>query len=144
MKLAFLILAAAINPVLAGGLTQAAQAKPFQLWSVPSSASTQPRGGMVPGDYGLNWNWSPWTATNAPVLSFKSDEAPADGKPWSPLPRQKLKPGVYRTSPYTLLVLVPGTQPGDLSILKSGTAEPEKMPVIHGGLKFTPYSFAEK
>jgi len=99
---------------------------------------------MFPGDYGLNCNWSPLTATNAPVLNFKADQAPVDANPSSPSSRQNLKPGVYKTSPYTLLVLVPGAQPDDLSILKSGTAEPEKMPVIQGGLKFTPYSFAEK
>ncbi len=146
MKLAWLMMAALIHPVFAGGLTQLTQTnqtKPFDLWSFPSSASTPPQGWTLPGDFGTNWSGLCLTSTNPPVLNFNTGKAPADGNLSLPS-RPNLQPGVYKTSPYTLLVMVPGPQHDDSGILKSGKTEPEKMPVIQGGLKFTPYSFAEK
>jgi hypothetical protein len=139
MKLAFLVLAAAINPVFAGGLTQTNQAKPFELWSVPPAAFTQHQGWMFPGDFGSNGNGL--TLTNLPALNFKADKVPFDGKL---SPQDHLKPGVYKTSPYTCLVLIPGPQPDDCSVHGPGGTGVEKMPTIKPELKFIPQSLAEK
>jgi hypothetical protein len=133
MKLAFLILAAAMNPVFAGDPIQENRTKSFELFSVPPTALVRQQSGAARGDLGLNWNWTPSVSTNLPVTNFVGSSAS---------PPLKLKPGVYKTSPYTLLVLVPGPQHDDGSIAKSGTAGLEKMPVARQGLKFTPYSFA--
>ena len=127
-----------MNPALAGGLVQTNQTKPFELWSVSPTVSTGQLARTGCGDPGLNWNWKPLASTNFPAKNFTNGT-------WSlPPSPQCLKPGLYKTSPYTLLVLVPGPQYDDAGIAKSGMAEPEKMPVLRRGLKFTPYSFAEK
>ncbi|MGO9587358.1 MAG: hypothetical protein ACLP2Y_14280 [Limisphaerales bacterium] len=141
MKLAYLVLAAAINPVFAGDLTQTNQLKPFDLWSVPPAASTPHQGPLLSGDFGLNQNWAPLNSTNLPVPNLKADKAPLDEKP---LPQDQLKPGVYKTSPYTLLVLVPGPQSDDRSVHEAGGAGVDGMPTIKPDLKFIPYPAAEK
>jgi hypothetical protein len=141
MKLAFLVLAAAINPVFAGDLMQTNQAKPFELWSVPPAASTQLQGSIFYGDFGLNQNWAPLASTNLPVPNSKTSKVPLDEKP---LPQDQLKPGVYKTSPYTLLVLVPGPQSDDRSVHGSGGAGVDGMPTIKPDLKFVPYAPAER
>jgi len=81
----------------------------------------------------LDWNWVPGNPTNLPATNFAEARAP----------RQDLKPGVYRTSPYTLLVLVPGPQHDGGWFLKAAKTAPEKMPAFRPELKFIPFT-AEK
>jgi hypothetical protein len=141
MKLAFLVLAAAINPVFAADPVPTNSLPPFELWSVPSTASTQHQGSMFPGDFGSNGNGLPLTLTNLPALNFKAGKVPFDGKL---SPQDRLKPGVYKTSPYTCLVLVPGPHPDDCSVRGPGETGVESMPTIKPELKFIPQSPAEK
>ena len=79
--------------------------------------------------------------TNLPALNFKPAKVPVDGNLSA---QDQLKPGVYKTSPYTCLVLVPGPLPDDGSVLEPGTNSVERMPVIKPGLKFIPQPPAEK
>jgi hypothetical protein len=136
VKLAFLILVAAMNPALAGDLIQTNQPKSLELWSIPPTALIRQPEGAAKGDSGLNWK--PLTSTNLPMTNLTNEM-----RSWPTSPQQ-LKSGLYKTSPYTLLVWVPGPQRDDCSITKFGTAGSDKMPVFEKGLKFTPYSFAEK
>lgn len=141
MKLAFLIMGAAlINPVFAGEGIFTNQAKPFELWLVPQGSSA-PEGWAVPGDLGTNGFGFSSISTNLPALNFKAGELSIDGKR---SPQGHLKPGVYKTSPYTCLVLVPGPHSDDACVSAPGTAGTEKMPGLQPGLKFIPYSFPEK
>lgn len=145
MKLAFLILAAALNPVHAGDRMQTNQPDNSGVLSIPSTASTNQPGGIRPWNPGPDAKRFTWNnaLTNLPVVNFPAGkQLPAqDGKPPPP---ELLPPGVYKTYPYTLLVLVPGRQHDDNGLLKSGTAEPKQMPILSPGLKFIPYSAAEK
>ncbi len=144
MKLAFLIVAAAINPLLGGDLVQTHQADQSGRLIIPSAASTNQSGGVRLWNPGSDSNHLIWSngPTNPPVTDFQNDKKlPApDG---NPLQVGFLPPGVYKTSPYTLLVSVPGTQCDDFHIDGRGTIGPEKMPVTQGGLKFVPFT-AEK
>src|ERR1700690_3247330 len=97
MKLAFLILAAALNPVHAGDLMQTNQPGGIRPWN--------------PGPDAKRFTWNN-ALTNPPVVNYPAGkQLPAqDGK--APTP-ELLPPGVYKTYPYTLLVLVPGRQHDD-------------------------------
>ncbi|MGB8371082.1 MAG: hypothetical protein ACLPYZ_17890 [Limisphaerales bacterium] len=141
MKLAFLVLAAAINPVFAADPVPTNSLPPFELWLASPAVSTQHQGWMFPGDFGTNGNGLPLTLTNLPALNFKADKAPFDGKRSL---QDHLKPGVYKTSPYTCLVLIPGPQPDDCSVHGPGVTGVERMPTIKPELKFIPQPLAEK
>ena len=144
MKLAFLLFLAALCPVIVADLIRTKQATPLELWPAPSGAFAGHQGTMGTGDPSLNWNGAPLPSTNLPVTDFRAGKVPWDGTRSLRVPEQNLKPGVYKTIPYTLLVLVPGRQFDDRSIGGLGTAGTERMPAIQGGLKFIPYSFAER
>lgn len=142
MKLVFLVLVVAvINPVFAGEGIQTNQAKSFELGPLPQRSPPRPEEWMFPADSGTNRAELPLTLTNLPALNFKAGELSTDGER---SPQVPLKPGVYKTSPYTCLVLVPGPQHDDACILGPGTIGMEKMPVIQGGVNFIPYSFGQK
>jgi hypothetical protein len=139
MKLAFLVLALAINPVFAADRVPTNSLPPVELCLASPAASTQHQGWMFPGDFGSKANRL--TLTNLPAPNFKVGKAPFDGKS---SPQDQLKPGVYKTSPYTLLVLVPGPLPDDRSVRGSGDPGVDGMPTIKPELKFLPLSPAEK
>lgn len=145
MKLAFLIVVAAVIAVLAGELRQTNWQANSGIQSIPSTASTNPLVGVRPwnpGSVPIQFTWS-HGLTNLAVAGLQTDiKLPAYAA--KPSPPESLPPRVYRTSPYTILVLVPGRQPDDNSILKPGTAGPKRMPIVTPGLEFLPYSFAEK
>jgi hypothetical protein len=148
MKLAFLIMAAVSSypPVLnfpAGGM-------PFdsRLWSGSPPVSLKPGIRMVspeasprrifPGIYGLNG--LRLDSTRSPVSGFKTGKSLLAGKPPLASPPAGLKPGVYKTFPYTGIVIVPGPHPDDVSAVESGTNGVEKLPVFKPGLKFVPFA----
>jgi hypothetical protein len=169
MKLAFLIMAALVNPVFAGELIQTNHSKssgPLVVSSYPPVLDF-PAGGMpfdarllsgsppvslkpgiravspdasqrriFPGIYGLNGLRS--YSTRSPVPGFKTGKTPPAGKLPLASPAAGLKPGVYRTLPYTCIVIVPGPHPDDVSAVESGTDGVEKLPVFKPGLKFVP------
>ena len=51
-------------------------------------------------------------------------------------------PGVYRTFPYTCIVVVPGPHPDDACIVKPGNVDPS-MPIVKPDLQFIPWSPAK-
>ncbi len=72
----------------------------------------------------------PGTPRASPGLSYQRapQPKPAPGSP---------RPGVYRTAPYTCIVIVPGAHPDDKSII-TPSAPVAKMPMIKPELKFIP------
>jgi hypothetical protein len=144
MRLAFLVLAAAINPVFAGDLTQSNQLDDSRILAIPTAAPTNQSGGVrlwYPGSDSNHFIWHN-DPTNSPATDFHNRgklPAPESYQPSA----EFLPPGVYKTSPYTLLVCSPGWQHDDSHIGGRGTIETEKMPIFRGGLKFTPFK-AEK
>ncbi len=55
-----------------------------------------------------------------------------------PSPPRMLPPGVYKTEPYSCIVVVPGPHPDDRSIIDPGSGN-SSMPIITPGLRFIPY-----
>jgi hypothetical protein len=105
------------------------------------SSDARPRR-IFPGGYGLNGLRS--DSTRSPVPGFKTGKAPLAGKLPLASPSAGLKPGVYRTFPFTCIVIVPGPHPDDVSAVESGTDGMEKLPVFKPGLKFVPFAPADK
>jgi hypothetical protein len=145
MKLAFLMMAMAIQPAFAGGLPRTNQWQEFSFLSVPTATSTNQPGTVSLWDFGSASNHLALNidSTNSPVVSMqnKTMALVPDSKSMRP---DLLPPGVYKTSPYTILALVPGPQNDDCYIKGQGTGQPEKMPSFQPELRFIPYSSAEK
>jgi hypothetical protein len=71
----------------------------------------------------------PVPAANAPESKRGPKTAPARLFLTPPLNDQALAPGLYKTEPYTCLVLVPGKHPDDIA-LKGGTLSTNLAPII--------------
>src|ERR1700690_4494133 len=99
MKLAFLVLAAAMSPSMAGDLTQTNQVEKSGMVRLPSAASTNQPGGLRLWNSGSDSNHFIWNSgsTNPPIagLQYGWKLPTPDG---NPPPAGLLRPGVYRTS----------------------------------------------
>ena len=137
------MLVAAGHAVFAGDAIRTSQMKSCGLWPGMPAVSAWSPAAVGHGEWGLNWNWAPGNLSPAPATNQGDGKMPRKGNQSSPSPQHTLKPGVYRTSPYTLLALVPGPQPDRDWFLKSGTTRPEKMPGLAPELEFNPFK-AEK
>jgi hypothetical protein len=79
------------------------------------------------------------SATNKPPLRILiNPQAARTNTPFAaPVP-----PGVYKTFPYTCIVVVPGPHPDDASVVKPGNVDPS-MPIVKPDLQFIPWSPAK-
>jgi hypothetical protein len=77
--------------------------------------------------------------TNKPQLRILiNPQAARTNAPFS----SPVAPGVYRTFPYTCIVVVPGPHPDDACIAKPGNMDPS-MPIVKPDLQFIPWSPAK-
>ncbi len=167
MKLAFLMMMAVFNPAFAGDLIQTNSQAPGGLFSTPPPAAANQQGDWFSGKGVTNWSSFGLALTNAPILNLKADPFQFDSKlslapgpagltpsanpkssPYPTLPctgeATRLKPGVYKTLPYTCLVLIPGPYPDKIGTVEKDSRGLEKMPTLLPQLKLVPTAPAAK
>jgi len=74
---------------------------------------------------------------------FEVPSVPQPTRPQPPTSPGQLPAGVYRTAPYTCIVLVPGLHPDDRSIVSPSSGD-YRMPIIQPDLHFIPLGQARK
>ena len=72
------------------------------------------------------------------MVPFYVDGAGQSNYIVAPVAQPKVQPGLYKTEPYSCVVLVPGPQMDDRSIVNPGGGH-SPMPTITPGLRFIPY-----
>jgi len=141
MKLGFLILAALVQPVLAGAGIQTNRFQDFNLLSAPTAHSASWQEGVSPWDSGPDSNQF---ALNGNLTNFQSPVFPAGRMPPAFVgrlsPPEPPKPGVYRTSRYTCLVFVPEPLHGEDFARQPDLGGVERMPTLEPDLQFIPAS----
>ena len=68
---------------------------------------------------------------------FEIPSVPQHTRPHSPAPPGQLPPGVYKTAPYTCIILVPGPCPDDRAVVSPRGGD-SSMPIIRPDLHFIP------
>lgn len=155
------MMVAVFHPVFAGNGIQTNSPAPGGFFFVPPPAAINQQGDLFSGNGVSNWNSFDLALTNPPILNLKRDPFQFDSKlslapglagltpsanpKSSPYPTLRctgeatqLKPGVYKTLPYTCLVLIPGPYPDKIGALKTDSRELEKMPTLLPPLKLVP------
>jgi hypothetical protein len=74
---------------------------------------------------------------------FEVPSVPQLARPRSPAFPDQLPAGVYKTAPYTCIVVVPGPHPDDRSIVSPSSGE-YRMPIIRPNVQFIPLHPAKK
>jgi hypothetical protein len=90
---------------------------------------------------GSNWLFRTLPPANKP--EFKSQTLPPPVGPISPSAPATVPPGVYRTVPYSCIVVVPGPHPDDRCIVRPPDVD-FSMPIIKPELQFIPCSPAKE
>jgi hypothetical protein len=103
-------------------------------------ASTQTNSFVVPF-VGSNWLFRTLPPANKP--EFKAQILPPPAGPISPSVPATVPPGVYRTVPYSCIVVVPGLHPDDRCIVRPPDVD-SSMPIIKPELQFIPWSPAKE
>ena len=82
---------------------------------------------------------------SAPVLkpAFSVQTFPAAARSHPPFAPPAIPAGVYETTPYSSIVVVPGPHPDDRCIIGSGGGGGSSMPVIKPDLQFIPWKPAK-
>jgi hypothetical protein len=89
---------------------------------------------------GSNWLFRALPPANKP--EFKVQILPPPARPVSSSAPPTVSPGVYKTVPYSCIVVVPGPQPDDRCIVRPGGGD-SSMPVVKPELRFIPWSPAK-
>ena len=110
-----------------------------QVASTHWSGNTQTNVFVIPFAGG-NWLFQALPPGHKP--EFKIQSLPPSARPISPSAPAALPPGVYRTVPYSCIVVVPGPHPDDRCIVRPGGGD-SSMPVVKPELRFIPWSPAK-
>jgi hypothetical protein len=90
---------------------------------------------------GSNWLFRALPPASKP--EFKAQILPPPAGPISPSAPATVPPGVYRTVPYSCIVVVPGPHPDDRCIVRPPDVD-SSMPIIKPELQFIPWSPAKE
>jgi hypothetical protein len=112
----------------------------WQAPSTPRLANNQTNVYGVP-IAGSNWLFRALPPANK--LEFKSQILPPPAGPISPSAPATVPPGVYRTVPYSCIVVVPGPHPDDRCIVRPPDVD-SSMPITKPELQFIPWSPAKE
>jgi hypothetical protein len=121
------------------GLLAAAQGVlhtgPTQAPSTPWPGNTRTNVFVIP--FGsTNWLHQPMAPTQK--LKFSIQTLPPTALPGSTSASPTIRPGVYKTFPYSCIVVVPGPHPDDRCIVRPPSVD-SSMPIIKPELQFTPW-----
>jgi len=103
-----------------------------------------------PGNAQTNIQVIPFAGTNRPFRPLPPGHKPEtqiqilppSAQPGSPPAPTTIPPGVYRTVPYSCIVVVPGPHPDDRCVVKPGNVD-SSMPIIKPELRFIPWKPTE-
>jgi hypothetical protein len=140
MKPTWSLMAAALCSVWAGALVRTDAEPKFNFLPYPTASLINYSSDSSPWVLGANDNL--FTLNNAVTNrlwpQFRTDK-PMSGSACRRSQPAYVPPGVYRSTPYSCLILVPDPQDYAKSLHQPRRAGMEEMPVIKPGLKLIPY-----
>jgi hypothetical protein len=108
--------------------------------SMPWPGNAQSNVIVIPSP-GSNWLLQGLEPPHKPVFNIQT--FPPSARPHSPSSPRTIPAGVYKTVPYSCIVVVPGPHPDDRCVINPGGVD-SAMPIIRPDLRFIPRDPAEK